>query len=123
MLYTASFYDPDDWEGRCFRVSRAHPRGRQVHWHTLPFLYPPRDLLRTYRSGSLDFQELSRQYVSGLNQQLVDSEETQDWVNGAGAMEDFTLLCFERGDKPCHRRVLAEWLLKNVPGLKLGALR
>ena len=59
MLYTASYYDPQDWVGQPYRVSRAHPRGRKTQWETLPFLYPPLELLRAYRQGDLDFEALS----------------------------------------------------------------
>jgi len=36
---------------------------------------------------------------------------------------DFTLLCFEREGQPCHRIVLAEWLLERAPGLVRGRIR
>jgi len=32
MLYTASFYAPENWVGRPCRVSRQHPRGRPTEW-------------------------------------------------------------------------------------------
>ena len=60
MLYTASFYAPDNWEGMRYRVSRSHPRGRLTQWDTLPFLYPARDLLVAYRTGELHIPTLTR---------------------------------------------------------------
>ena len=60
MLYTASFYAPENWIGQPFRVSHQHPRGKRVQWESLPFFYPERDLLRAYRQGDLDFDALSR---------------------------------------------------------------
>ena len=106
MLYTASFYDPEHWKGQRYRVSRAHPRGMRAQWDTAPFLYPPRELLRDYRAGTLDFVALSLQ-----------------WVQGLGALADMTLLCFERGETQCHRRVAANWLLERASELRLGELR
>ena len=123
MLYTASFYDPDDWQGLFYRVSRSHPRGRRVMWETLPFLYPDRALLVAYRSGVLDFTALSAEYRSSLDARQGESVRFQEWLKKLPTLDDFTLLCFERGDQPCHRRVLAQWLLQRVPGLEAGALR
>ncbi len=80
MLYTASFYDPQDWLGQAYRVSRAHPRGRRTQWETLPFLYPPLELLRAYRRGELDFTALSRAYRKSLDQTLLEDGRLRNWL-------------------------------------------
>ena len=123
MLYTASFYAPEDWVGRTYRISRQHPRGRKVQWETLPLVYPARDLLRAFRAHQVDFSQFADEYREGLDQQLESSAEFQEWVRSAPSLGDFTLLCFERAGEPCHRLVLARWLLERVPGLALGELR
>ena len=123
MLYTASFYDPQDWTGRCYRVSRAHPRGRRTQWDTAPSLYPARELLRAYRAGDLDFGALSGEYYQALDAAYDQLAEFQDWVSGLPSLGDVTLLCFEREGKDCHRRLAARWLLERVPGLGCGELR
>lgn len=123
MLYTASFYDRDDWHGMLYRVSRSHPRGRRTEWGTLPFLYPDRQLLVAYRNGDIDFDALSAAYIEGLENRRGESVQFQQWLGNLDTLGDFTLLCFERGDRPCHRRVLAQWLLLNTPGLEIGDLR
>ncbi len=123
MLYTASFYAPGNWEGLRYRVSRSHPRGRRTQWETLPFLYPARDLLVAYRAGELDFAALSAEYRSSLALRHNESPDLHDWLARIPDLGDFTLLCFEREGQPCHRRVLAEWLLEQAPGLVLGRIR
>ena len=123
MLYTASFYAPQDWEGQAYRVSRQHPRGRKVQWETLPFLYPARDTLQSYRNEQIDFEELTVQYIRGLEDQYQEKAEFRDWVSSVPKLGDFTLLCFERTDQPCHRLVTGQWLLAQVPSLKVGELR
>ena len=123
MLYTASFYSPEDWVGLPFRVSRQHPRGRRTQWDVLPFFYPERHLLQSYRAGDLDFPELARQYLEFLEVGLSQNAELRAWLEGAKELGDFTLLCFEAAGEPCHRRVLAEWLSEKVPGLLTGQLR
>ena len=153
MFYTASYYAPEDWKGRVYRVSRGHPRGRKTQWETLPFLYPSRKLLTTYQEGALDFAGLRVEYTRELEdrsgwprtahqegaldfaglrveyrRELEDNcqrlPEFGKWLAKA-ALEEFTLppLCFERAAEPCHRQILAQWLLETVPGLEAGGLR
>ncbi len=124
MLYTASFYVPQNWVGTAYRVSRAHPRGRKTQWDTLPFFYPDRALLQTYRAGELDFPAFGTEYRRSLDARLEEEPALREWLEQImPALEDFTLLCFEREGQPCHRRVLAEWLQEQVPGLEVGELR
>jgi len=123
MLYTASFYVPENWVGRPYRVSRQHPRGRPTRWEVLPFLYPALDPLRAYRGGKIDFAELSREYVKGLEEGISQPGEFRSWAEALPDLGDFTLLCFEPAGQPCHRLALAPWLVQRVPGLTLGQLR
>ena len=123
VLYTASFYDPQDWVGRVYRVSRAHPRGRKTQWETLPFLYPARDLLRAYRAGDIGFLDLQRDYLETLEAALAGAGELEEWLSTVPSMDRFTLLCFERAGQACHRRVLARWLQGRVASVEFGELR
>ena len=123
MLYTASFYDPQHWVGQAFRVSRAHPRGRKTQWDILPSLYPPLELLRAYRNSEIDFQTLSEEYWANLDQKVLVEYGLRRFLERLPDLGDATLLCFERGDEPCHRRVAAQWLQERVPSVILGELR
>ena len=123
MLYTASFYAPQDWVGHYYRVSRAHPRGKPVLWDTLPFLYPPLELLRAYRSGAVDFAAFTQEYRRVLDAGYGELAQFREWVDGLPSSQDLTLLCFERAGRPCHRVELARWLLERVPCLRCGKLR
>lgn len=123
MLYTASYYAMGDWQGQVYRVSRGHPRGRKTLWETLPFLYPSRILLQTYQSGALDFAGLEIEYRGELASTRLESPKLQEWLDGLPSQGDLTLLCFEKADRPCHRRILAQWLLETFPWLELGAMR
>ena len=123
MLYTASFYDTDDWVGRAYRVSRAHPRGRKAQWDTLPFLYPSRELLRAYQQEELDFDALALAYREELEAKRNEDGGFQEWLRELPGLGDVTLLCFERADRPCHRRVAAQWLVEQEGALRIGALR
>jgi uncharacterized protein YeaO (DUF488 family) len=123
MLYTASFYAPEDWVGRAYRVSRQHPRGRKVQWENLPFLYPSRELIQDYQGGEIDFATFAAEYRRGLEERYEKQADFQEWVKSVPSLGDFTLLCFERAGQPCHRLALAQWLLERVPSLRAGILR
>ena len=125
VLYTASFYDPQDWMGRLYRVSRAHPRGRKTQWETLPFLYLPRDLLRAYRAGDIGFPDFQQSYLTGLEAEMALPRKggLQEWLASVPSLDQFTLLCFEPAGQPCHRRVLARWLQERVASVEFGELR
>ena len=123
LLNTASLYTPNDWVGQVYRVSRQHPRGRKAQWECLPFLYPDLNLFRAYRSGDVDFSGLAEQYRQGLEEKYGQLSALYDWVESVPSLGNFTLLCFEAAGEPCHRQVLAQWLLEQVPGPQAGSLR
>ena len=123
-LYTASYYQPENWVGACFRVSRAHPRGRKSMWECLPFLYPGRPLLQSYRAGHFGFDTFSESYCGQLDEAYLHDPGLKQWVEQElPHLGDATLLCFERQGEPCHRLVLARWLKGKQPTLELGELR
>ena len=121
MMYTASFYEPQNWVGKLYRVSRQHPRGFKTQWETLSFFYPPLDLLKGYRSGNLTFEEFGSAYEQYLEIKYRTST-VPSWLNQLAAVGDFTFLCFEKDGLPCHRWVLARWILEKMPDLQGGLL-
>ena len=123
MLYTASFYHSEHWEGTPYRISRAHPRGQTTKWEVQPFLYPSRRLLDEYRHGLIDFGGLTSRYREELETNYNWEADFQDWLDSLKPEHNFTLRCFEPSGEPCHRRVAANWMLKKMPGLGMGQLR
>ena len=123
MLYTASYYDPNYWQGQAYRISRAHPRGQVTNWDVQPFFYPSRNILNQYRDGKLDFDSFSAEYRIELQTNYDWESDFQDWLGLLKPEKDFTLLGFEPAGEPCHRRVAAEWLLEIMPELGPGQIR
>ena len=121
MMYTASFYEPQNWVGKLYRVSRQHPRGFKTQWETLSFFYPPLVLLKGYRAGNLTFEEFGFAYEQYLEIKYRTST-IPSWLNQLPSVGDFTFLCFEKAGLPCHRWVLASWILKKMPDLQEGIL-
>jgi uncharacterized protein YeaO (DUF488 family) len=123
MLYTASFYHPEHWQGAVYRISRAHPRGQTTRWEVQPFFYPSRQVLDEYRNKVLDFAGMAERYQEELETNYNWEADFQDWLGLLKPEEDFTLLCFEPEGEPCHRRVAAAWLLEKMPELGPGQIR
>jgi len=123
VLHTASFYHPADWAGRCFRVSRSHPRGRTVQWESLPFFYPERATLKAMQSNTIDFEGFSVEYLKCLDERYQQDQDLQRWMQEEVLqLEDLTLLCYEPQGKPCHRHLLARWIEGKQPSVVLGKL-
>ena len=120
LLSTASYYEPQNWRGSAFRVSRGYPRGRKSQWSNLPSFYPDLVLLRAYRHREIDFESLTVAYIDQLEVSYVRDPVVEAWLTQAPELGDFTLLCFEREGVPCHRRVLARWLKDKQPALDLA---
>ena len=123
MLYTASFYHSEHWEGTLYRISRAQPPGQTTKREPQPFLYPSRRLLDEYRNGSVNFDGLIFRYREELETNYNWEADFQDWLDSLNPKQDLTLLCFEPSGEPCHRRVAADWLLEKMPELGIGQLR
>ena len=123
MLYTASYYHPEHWQGKAYRISRAHPRGQATNWDVQPFLYPSRRVLDLYRDEKLDFTSFSEEYRVELQTTYDWEGDFQDWLGLLKPEEDFTLLCFEPEGENCHRRVAAAWLLEKMPELGPGQIK
>ena len=121
MIYTASFYAPQNWVGLLYRVSRQHPRGLKAQWEVLPFFYPPLDLLRAYRAGTLTFEQFGYDYKHSLEISYRTSL-ARNWLDRALNIGDFTFLCFEKAGLPCHRLVLSSWISEKIPELRTGNL-
>ncbi len=124
-LHTASFYDPQDWLGQRVRVSRQHPRGLTTQWDTLPGAYPDADTVHAFRAGAITADEFASRYERLLDERYEENGAFRAWVDSLPDIGgDVTLLCFERGERFCHRRVLAEWLLRRAGGrVRRGMLR
>lgn len=125
-IHAASFYELENWVGQPVRISRFHPRGKKVAWINLPQAYPSVGIIKSYRGKKTSFQQFTDAYVREL-EELWANDEALPVLEGAVdallAYEDVTLLCYEPEGEPCHRQVLARWLKKKRPSLKLGKLR
>ena len=123
-IYTASFYEPHNWRGKLFRVSRRPPRGVKKVWEDLPWAYPSKQIYRQYRNEEIGATVYFQAYVSEITGKLHwlhGDRKARIWLFELPTDKDITLLCHEKGDKElCHRHVLAHLLNLHRRQLRLS---
>ncbi len=72
---------------------------------------PPKELFDAYRDNKVDWPEMEKQY----NQVL----EERDTLQNIELFENACLLCSEPKPQQCHRRLLAEFIARKVPGVNI----
>ena len=82
----------------------------------LPILAPTQVLLAGYREKKVDWTEYERSFGELMNQRNPLAELNADIFDSA------CLLCSEPTAKYCHRRLVAEYLAKSIPALKIQHL-
>lgn len=115
MLYTASYFEPQNHHGELISISRSRPKNFQ-NIPTLEFFAPSQDLLNFWkdRSKTAATEELGKyweEYQSGFLDLLCDRVDTIDrWLSALNSTRDYTLLCWEKAGDFCHRNDVGELL-------------
>lgn len=106
---------------RCL-ITRYHPRGikkdRYNRW--LKELSPSPKLLSDYREGRVDWDRFKENLIS----ELKSNSESLNAINSLrkqAKLDNVTLLCYEKDDKPCHRYIVKELIDKPEELGKAGA--
>ena len=86
------------------------PKGVQML--SYPPLFPPKDLVKTYKDGYIS----DALYKEVYNKQVLDlldvAKVVTDLYELAGENGAVVLLCYESSDKFCHRHIVRQWLDK-----------
>ena len=109
-LRTRSIYDPAEKDdGLRVLVTRYYPRGvkkdRFDSW--VKDLSPSVKLLRAYRDKRKSWEEFGSEFVSEVRANPAAIEALQH-LRAEARNGTVTLLCYERGDSPCHRTIVAD---------------
>lgn len=77
-----------------------------------PDMAPTKELLRSYRKSSINWEEYAREYIGLLEaRRLADKVTLED-------LEDACFLCSEHRPEHCHRSLLTEYLRRAHPRLR-----
>ena len=103
MLYTASYFEPENHHGELISISRTVPNGVRVD-SELPLFAPSPDLLRRWKAKLIDEDG----YTSIYREQMRKSwSEVKNWVSSVHEHYTATLLCWEKAGEFCHRNFVA----------------
>jgi len=79
-------------------------------------LAPPKNLFDRIKGISHPDIDLIEDYLSDYKKEVLgklDPNTVYLELSHYHRCDDFTLLCFEKDDTYCHRKVVAEWLTEN----------
>lgn len=82
-----------------------------------PSLAPTAEMLDAYRHGAVSWEEYEGLYLA----LLADRQVTDRLPSGLFDVPT-VLLCSERTEERCHRRIAAEVLTRTVPGARVNHL-
>lgn len=113
-IYTNSYEhikrggDPDTFY---VSISRTQPKNSRLPRYEK--LMPPVQTLFDYKDKKITFEEYTKQYVEMLDK-LDPNEVLEDLKKMCGDKKHISLVCWEKTDDKCHRRLAYEWLVINT---------
>ncbi len=81
-----------------------------------PELAPSKELLNGYKDKTISWEK----YVEIYNKLLIDRDVLKNI--SIDDLDNVVLLCSEPTAEQCHRRLMAEYLAKNIKNIKIGHL-
>lgn len=79
----------------------------------MPSLAPSEELFKPYRAGEIEWDEYAERYTALLEERRVESKLDP------ATFADAVLLCSEDTPERCHRRLAAEYLLRQWGGIEI----
>lgn len=105
MVETSSFRRAKG-DPRCVAISARVPKGYSNR--RCKKLAPPYWMVRKSKSGEITDEEFERQFTEYVLEKL-DAREILDEIG-----DDAVLLCWEKAGEFCHRKLVAEWLSREL---------
>lgn len=75
-------------------------------------LAPTKDILDDYKKKKITWKEYEERFNSLLDRRNINGSLTKDFVNDS---ETICLLCSESTPENCHRRLVAEYIKRQLP--------
>jgi uncharacterized protein YeaO (DUF488 family) len=122
MIKTKSIYDSiENSDGTRILITRYWPRGIKKEkfdkWYK--DLSPSKNLLKDYKEGRIDFQLFQRLFRNEIikNKNVIDI--CQNIAKEAFNGKEFTLLCYEKDESNCHRKLIRKLCEEELLKLKV----
>ena len=109
MIKTKSIYDSiEDSDGTRILITRYWPRGIKKEnfdkWYK--DLAPSKNLLKDYKEGRIDFQLFEKLFWNEISKNKNVIDICQGIAKEAHEGKEFTLLCYEKEESNCHRKLI-----------------
>ena len=107
-IKTKSIYDEKSGaDGMRILITRFYPRGvkRERFDLWIKNVSPKADLLRSFREGSIGWEEFERRFKLQLDSD-EDSRAAVKQLLELSKKRSITLLCYEREGEKCHRHIV-----------------
>lgn len=101
MIYSASFFEPQNHYGKLISIARSEP-GKVKLDGKLEFFVPSAKLLRDYDCKDIDHFEYIDRYREEMRVKLP---QIRAWIDSLDPKIDMTLLCWEKQGKFCRRNL------------------
>ena len=111
-LYTNCYRRATDSHGLKISVMRFTPKSFSYDI-LIPELAPSPQLLRDYRAGKLTWQ----QYEEAFTRLMEVNSDSIDRLIQLATGQDVTIYCSEFRPDKCHRRLIAEEVIRSAPEL------
>ncbi|HHW42691.1 DUF488 family protein [Desulfofundulus thermobenzoicus] len=85
----------------------------EIDYIHLPGLAPPEELLRAYQGKKVSWNEYQREFLKILEERRAE----ECWGREINPKEINCLLCTEDRPEHCHRRLVAEYLVRYDPAI------
>lgn len=110
-LYTNYFsaYRKEAPDGTLF-LSIARLQLKSFRFKTFDKFFPPVQLLWDYKDGRITWETYEKEYKAQVLDTLVPSEIVAELTELAGDNKRVCLLCWEKSEEHCHRRLVMDWL-------------
>ena len=82
----------------------------------MPALAPTIDILDSYKKKKIDWNDYENKFNKLITQRNIEKKFTAEELNNA------CLLCSEHTADQCHRRLVAEYLQKEIPNIQIKHL-
>ena len=115
MIKSKSLFDPVDevMDGTRIIVAGGFPEGYELYDEHYPELGPTKKLLYDYKYHGLSWEEYEVQFFKLMKGHRARGR-ISELAFRLNAGEIITLLCWERNDEHCHRRLVKQLIEESI---------
>jgi len=114
MIFTASYFCPQNHHGKLISISRSNPK-QFTRIPKLQFFSPSKDLLAWWKKSAqtdTDWENYQDRFFAQIDNDWV---RISHWLDKDHSTGDITLLCWEKPGEYCHRNDVGDIIAARLP--------